>query len=205
MRSAERGPSEWSGVWVDDDIVTAVTFNEIENRTCNRNVQRFAYVCNASESCVDLVGAGGRRRVLHGSGQVICLFFEQSPPQMEGQAATLRGSLGRKAFLDLITDSLTGPPMQFTKMPACVCVCVKYIHICVCIVCMCVWNLLHIIWYVFCLRIVVIKCRLPSRSCGEIQAWLHSSSLFLPVTDSLPLTSSPCTFSGNNLLKLTAL
>lgn len=115
---------KWSEVWVDDDIVTAVTFNEIENRTCNRNVQRFAYVCNASESCVELAGAGGRKGVLHGSGQVICLFFEQSPPQMEGQAASLRGSLGRKGFLDLITDSLTGPPMQFTKMPACMCVCV---------------------------------------------------------------------------------
>lgn len=115
---------KWSEVWVDDDIVTAVTFNEIENRTCNRNVQRFAYVCNASESCVELAGAGGRKGVLHGSGQVICLFFEQSPPQMEGQAASLRGSLGRKGFLDLITDSLTGPPMQFTKMPWCVWVCV---------------------------------------------------------------------------------
>lgn len=111
---------EWSGVWVDDDdIVTAVTFNEIENRTCNRNVQRFAYVCNASESCeVRRVGRGcWGRRVLLGSGQVICLFGEQSPPQMEGQAASLRGSLGRKGFLDLITDSLTGPPMQM-----CVCV-----------------------------------------------------------------------------------
>lgn len=132
----ERGQvngQEWSGVWVDDDdIVTAVTFNEIENRTCNRNVQRFAYVCNASESYGGAGGAMGGVCSMEVDRWYVSLANSHHP-KWKGRRHYCVAALAEKASSTLITDSLTGPPMQL-----CVCiVCMCIVYVCVYCLCVC--------------------------------------------------------------------
>lgn len=116
----------------DDDIVTAVTFNEIENRTCNRNVQRFAYACNASESHGWVRGSERGAR----SGQVICLFFEESPPQMEGQAGRQgAGGIATQPWpkrLPRLDNWQLDRKAEAADKEASVCVCVCSVYLCVC-------------------------------------------------------------------------